>query len=87
MVQSLRIGTRLIGVIGFANRVERRPFTALERQVALRISERVALSIDIAEAAGERREIAETLQQGLRPSAIPSIPGWSIAGLYSPAGP
>ena len=32
MVQSLRIGTRLIGVIGFANRVERRPFTALERR-------------------------------------------------------
>jgi PAS domain-containing protein len=87
MGQPLRIGTRLIGVIGFANRVERRPFTALERRVALRISERVALSIDIAEAAGERREIAETLQQGLRPSAIPSIPGWSIAGLYSPAGP
>ena len=87
MGQPLRIGNRLIGIIGFANRADRRPFTALEQRIALRISERVALSIDNAEAAGERREIAETLQNGLRPSAIPAIPGWSIAGLYSPAGP
>jgi serine phosphatase RsbU (regulator of sigma subunit)/PAS domain-containing protein len=87
MGQPLRIGTRLIGVIGFANSSDRRPFTALEQRMALRISERVALSIDNAEAAGERREIADTLQNGLRPAAIPAIPGWSIAGLYSPAGP
>ena len=87
MGQPLRIGTRLIGVIGFANRADRRPFTALEQRMALRISERVALSIDNVEAAGERREIADTLQKGLRPAAIPRIPGWSIAGLYSPAGP
>ena len=87
MGQPLRIGNRLIGIIGFANRADRRPFTALEQRIALRISERVALSIDNAEAAAERREIAETLQNGLRPSAIPAIRGWSIAGLYSPAGP
>ena len=87
MGQPLRIGNRLIGIIGFANRAGRRPFTALEQRIALRISERVALSIDNAEAAAERREIAETLQNGLRPSAIPAIRGWSIAGLYSPAGP
>ena len=87
MGQPLRIGNRLIGIIGFANHADRRPFTALEQRIALRISERVALSIDNAEAAAERREIAETLQNGLRPSAIPAIRGWSIAGLYSPAGP
>ena len=84
--QPLRIGDRLIGVIGFANHVDRRPFTALERRIALRISERVALAIDNARIASERAEIAETLQNGLRPSAIPSIPGWSLSALYSPAG-
>ncbi|MCL4287041.1 MAG: SpoIIE family protein phosphatase [Thermoleophilia bacterium] len=86
MVQPLRIGERLIGLIGFANRVERRAFTPLERRVALRISERVALAIDNARIASQRSEIAATLQGGLRPPALPELPGWSLAGLYSPAG-
>jgi serine phosphatase RsbU (regulator of sigma subunit) len=86
MVQPLRVGGRLIGVIGFANRVERRAFTPLEQRVALRISERVALAIDNARIAAQRSEIAATLQSGLRPAAIPEVPGWSLAGLYSPAG-
>jgi len=86
MCQPLRIGDRLIGVIGFANRTERRSFTALEQRVALRISERVALAIDNARIASERSEIADTLQKGLRPSVMPAIPGWSLAALYTPAG-
>jgi serine phosphatase RsbU (regulator of sigma subunit)/PAS domain-containing protein len=86
MVQPLRIGERLIGLIGFANRVERRAFTPLEQRVALRISERFALAIDNARIASQRSEIAATLQSGLRPAAIPEMPGWSVAGLYSPAG-
>jgi serine phosphatase RsbU (regulator of sigma subunit) len=84
--QPLRIGDRLIGVIGFANHADRRPFTALEQRIALRISERVALAVDNARIASERAEIAETLQNGLRPSAIPSIPGWFLSALYNPAG-
>jgi serine phosphatase RsbU (regulator of sigma subunit) len=86
MAQPLRIAERLIGVIGFANRAERRPFTPLEQRVALRISERVALAVDNARIAAQRSEIAETLQTGLRPAAIPEMPGWSLAALYSPAG-
>jgi len=86
MAQPLRIGERLIGLIAFANRVERRAFTSLEQRVALRISERVALAIDNARIASQRSEIAATLQGGLRPAAIPELPGWSLAGLYSPAG-
>jgi serine phosphatase RsbU (regulator of sigma subunit) len=86
MGQPLRIGARLIGIIGFANRADRRAFTALEQRVALRISERVALAIDNARIASERSEIAETLQNGLRPSPLPTITGWSLSALYSPAG-
>jgi serine phosphatase RsbU (regulator of sigma subunit)/PAS domain-containing protein len=86
MAQPLRVGPRLIGIIGFANHVERRPFTALEQRVALRISERVALAIDNVRIASERSEIAATLQRGLRPSVNPAIPGWSVATLYNPAG-
>src|SRR4029079_12709130 len=82
----LGIADRRIGVIGFPNHADRRPFTALERRIALRISERVALAIDNARIASERAEIAETLQNGLRPSPIPLIPGWSLSALYNPAG-
>ncbi|MEZ5073803.1 MAG: SpoIIE family protein phosphatase [Solirubrobacterales bacterium] len=86
MGQPLLIGNRLVGVIGFANRRERRDFTALDQRVALRISERVALAIENARIARERSEIADTLQKSLRPPGIPSIPGWSLAALYAPAG-
>jgi serine phosphatase RsbU (regulator of sigma subunit)/PAS domain-containing protein len=86
MAQPLRVGPRLIGIIGFANHVGRRPFTALEQRVALRISERIALAIDNVRIASERSEIAATLQRGLRPPVIPDIPGWSTAALYNPAG-
>jgi serine phosphatase RsbU (regulator of sigma subunit)/PAS domain-containing protein len=86
MVQPLRIGDRLIGLIGFANRAERRAFTALEQRVALRISERVALAVDNARIASQRSEIAATLQSGLRPPVLPEVPGWSFAALYNPAG-
>ncbi|MCB0876852.1 MAG: SpoIIE family protein phosphatase [Solirubrobacterales bacterium] len=86
MAQPLRVGERLIGIIGFANSAERRPFTGLEQRIALRISERVALAIDNARIASERAEIAETLQNGLRPSAMPELPGWALSALYSPAG-
>jgi sigma-B regulation protein RsbU (phosphoserine phosphatase) len=33
-----------------------------------------------------RAEIAETLQRGLLPPPLPSIPGWSAAAMYRPAG-
>ncbi|MFN8112694.1 MAG: GAF domain-containing protein [Solirubrobacterales bacterium] len=65
--QPLRIGDRLIGIIGFANHVERRAFTPLERRIALRIAERVALAVDNSRIANERAEIAETLQNGSGP--------------------
>jgi len=86
MAQPLRVGGRLIGVIGFANHVQRGGFTPLEQRVALRIADRVALALDNARVASRRSEIAATLQSGLRPPDLPSVPGWALAGLYTPAG-
>ncbi len=86
MGQPLRIGARLIGIIGFANRADRRAFTALEQRVALRISERVALAIDNARIASERSEIAETLQNGLRPSAASDDRRVVALGALQPGG-
>ena len=61
-------------------------FDDLDREIAERIAERIALALENARIASERSEIAETLQKGLRPPPIPHIPGWSVAALYRPAG-
>jgi serine phosphatase RsbU (regulator of sigma subunit)/ketosteroid isomerase-like protein len=57
------------------------------------LSGRVALALDngglfanLERAERERAEIAETLQHGLLPPALPHLSGWSLAALYRPAG-
>jgi len=57
------------------------------------LSGRVALALDncglfadLERAERSRAAIAETLQRGLLPPPLPSIPGWSIAAMYRPAG-
>jgi serine phosphatase RsbU (regulator of sigma subunit) len=57
------------------------------------LSGRVALALDnsglfadLERAERARAEIAETLQRGLLPPALPHIPGWSVAAMYRPAG-
>jgi serine phosphatase RsbU (regulator of sigma subunit) len=41
---------------------------------------------DLERAEQARAEIAETLQRGLLPPPLPSIPGWTVAAMYRPAG-
>jgi serine phosphatase RsbU (regulator of sigma subunit) len=57
------------------------------------LSGRVALTLDnsglfadLERAEKARSEIASTLQRGLLPPPLPHIPGWSLAGMYRPAG-
>lgn len=44
------------------------------------------LFADLERAERARAEIAQTLQHGLLPPALPDIPGWSLAAMYRPAG-
>ena len=86
MILPLIAGSQVIGTLNFANQADRRSFDDLDREIAERIAERIALALENARIASERSEIAETLQRGLRPPPIPHIPGWSVAALYRPAG-
>ncbi len=86
MILPLMAGSKVIGTLNFANQADRRSFDDLDRDIAGRIAERVALALENARIASERSEIAETLQRGLRPPPIPHISGWSVAALYRPAG-
>jgi PAS domain S-box-containing protein len=86
MILPLMAGSRAIGTLNFANQADRRSFDELDREIAERIGEWIALALENARIASERSEIAETLQRGLRPPPIPHMPGWSVAALYRPAG-
>ena len=81
-------GTLTLGVAWSGRRYRRD-----DAQFAWILSGRVALTLDnsglfadLERAEGARAEIAETLQRGLLPPALPHIPGWSIAAMYRPAG-
>jgi serine phosphatase RsbU (regulator of sigma subunit) len=57
----------------------------LAGRVALAL-DNCGLFADLERAERARAEIADTLQRGLLPPPLPSIPGWSIAAMYRPAG-
>jgi PAS domain S-box-containing protein len=86
MVLPMRLAGTVIGTLNFVNDRDRRPFDDFDVRLGRRIAERATVAIENARLATERSEIAETLQHGLLPPPIPSIPGWSVAALYRPAG-
>jgi serine phosphatase RsbU (regulator of sigma subunit)/PAS domain-containing protein len=86
MVVPLRAGPKLVGVMVLANYLERLALGQSDREIALAVAERIALSVENARVVAERNEIAETLQAGLISPPVPDIPGWSLAASYRPAG-
>jgi PAS domain S-box-containing protein len=86
MLLPMRVGGRIVGVLGLVNDRDRRPFDAFDQQLATEIAARAAVGAENARLATERSEIAEALQHGLLPPRLPEIPGWSAAALYRPAG-
>ena len=71
----------------------RRRYRPEDSRFAWILSGRIALALDncglfadLERAERARAEIGETLQHGLLPPPLPSIPGWSMAAMYRPAG-
>lgn len=71
----------------------KRRFRPNDERFAWILSGRIALALDnsglfadLERTERARAEIAETLQHGLLPPPLPSIPGWSLAAMYRPAG-
>jgi GAF domain-containing protein len=86
MLLPIRTGGEVIGTLVLVNQADRRPFDDFDRGLADKVAERAAVALGTARHATERREIADTLQQGLLPAPLPHIPGWSVAALYRPGG-
>ncbi|RKS72232.1 PAS domain S-box-containing protein [Actinomadura pelletieri DSM 43383] len=75
-------GDRAIGTITLAASGEYGPFDLMDLGVVQRLGRYLALVIRAARLYRRRAEVAETLQAGLLPRALPTIQGVSVAAKY-----
>ena len=59
---------------------------AEDLELATQLAGRAAMALDNTRLHATLTNVAETLQLSLRPSELPAVPGWNVAGLYRPAG-
>ena len=79
-------GGRAIGVISLVSAESRRTFASADVQLAEELGRRAGTAVENARLYRERSHIAATLQRGLLPDELPTIPGLRLASLYRPAG-
>jgi serine phosphatase RsbU (regulator of sigma subunit)/PAS domain-containing protein len=75
-------GDRAIGTITLAASGEYGPFDLMDLGVVQRLGRYLALVIRAARLYRRRAEVADTLQAGLLPKALPPIPGVTVAAKY-----
>ncbi len=86
MIVPMVTGGRAIGVISFVSAESGRSFTDADRELAEELGRRAGTAVENARLYQERSHIAQTLQRGLLPDALPQIPGFRLSSLYRPAG-
>ena len=79
-------GGRMIGVLTVGNDPGGRSFDDDDLGLASEVAWRAATAAEAARLASERGEVARILQEGLKPPALPHMPGWESAAVYLPAG-
>jgi serine phosphatase RsbU (regulator of sigma subunit) len=85
LIVPLRVPSRTMGVMTMATDVSRRRLTEDDVALAEQLGRRAAVAVENSRLHTKLRGIAETLQTGLLPAELPTIPGWEIASLYRPA--
>ena len=90
---ALRARGKVTGMLTLGVAWSGRRFRRDDAHFAWILADRVGLALDnsglfsdLERAERARAEIAETLQRGLLPPPLPSIPGWTVAAMYRPAG-
>lgn len=86
LIVPLATGQETLGALTLVEAESGRAFTGEGRALAEELGRRAAIAVQNARLYGERSAIAETLQRGLLPSALPHVSGWEMASLYRPAG-
>lgn len=86
MMVPMTVGGRVLGALAFGNGRDARDFGADDLALAVELARRVADAVENARLARDRAEVARVLQEGLKPPALPHMPGWETAAVYLPAG-
>jgi serine phosphatase RsbU (regulator of sigma subunit) len=86
LIVPLVAGTKVVGVVSYANQRGSRRFDATDAALGAEIGDRAGLALQSARLAAEEAEVAKLLQLGLRPTAFPATRGWNLASMYRSAG-
>ena len=86
VVVPLRTAGRVLGTLAFHLRPGERAFVNEDLDLMSSLAARAALHMENARLFAERTHIARTLQAGLRPRALPPIPGADVAARFLPSG-
>ena len=81
----LTAASAVVGALSMTFRTVR-AFPPDERSFAMSLAGQAALALDRAAISDARWEIARTLQLGLLPARLPSLPGVALSARYLPAG-
>jgi PAS domain S-box-containing protein len=82
---AIRLGSKVLGGMTLVGAESGRVLDRADLALAEEIASRAAVAIENARLYSERSAIAQTLQQSLLPERLPEIPGYELAGTYTPA--
>lgn len=82
----LKARDKVIGAVTLLSRDSRRSFGSGDLSIAERLAKRIGVPLDNALMYKRRSLVAHTLQESLKPRALPSLPGIEIAHSFTPAG-
>ena len=85
MIAPIRAGDRILGALSFVSSTSRR-FDARDLELACDLGRQAGLFIDSAQLYAAQTHIAQTLQAGLVPHALPHVDGWTVSSAYRAAG-
>lgn len=82
----LAVEGRVLGTITWVNGETGRRFSADDIPFAEDLGRRAGIAIDNALLHSELREVAQRLQDAVRPAELPDLPGWQLGATYTSAG-
>jgi hypothetical protein len=86
MVVPISAHGETLGALTFVAAESERSFGLDDLALAEELGRRAGMAVANARAFTDRAQIARTLQDSLRPPALPEIEGWDVAALHEPAG-
>jgi PAS domain S-box-containing protein len=86
IVVPMTAGAKVVGALTLVSASGSRRFDEADLEVAVEFGRRAGLAVENARVAEMRIEINRTLQRGLLPADLPTMPGWRVATMYRPAG-